>query len=141
MKKSLELMLAVLIFAAPSLAQGSQANAGASPHSVKQGEVVTIHVKVKPAPDVAGHLDVFVAPDGSSTPTANGGDGLGPGGDTRDINIAIPIDGKLGNWKVVGVRFQPTNSSPQDLTVSGNITFEVVKRQAVVPTTADVQVK
>jgi hypothetical protein len=57
------------------------------------------------------------------------------------IGITLPIDAKLGHWRVIAVRFQPANSTPHDLTISGSPIFDVAKRDTVLPTSADVQVK
>lgn len=115
----------------------------AKPREVKQGEQVTIHVKISPGTfNVGGRVDVFVAPEGSTSPSYNGGNGVGPGQtDVGDVGITVPVDAKLGPWKVFQVRFQPANAAPKDLTISGNTTFQVLKREAVLPTGADVQVK
>lgn len=130
-----------LALSSASLAQ-NKAGIAANPHKVKQGEQVTIQVKVSPAPNVAGRVDVFVAPEGSSTLNYNGGQGISPGQTSaNEIGITIPVDGRLGNWKVVKVSFQPQNSPVQELSVSGSTIFEVVKRDTVLPTTADVVVK
>ena len=142
MSKTRWSMLAGLFLSSCVLAQTNQAAMAATPHTVKQGEQVLIHVKVNPSPSVGGRLDVFIAPEGSKTLNVNGGTGLAPGQTGAvDIGIPIPIDGKVGNWKVIVVRFQPQNSPPNELTLSGNITFEVEKREIVLPTSADVQVK
>jgi hypothetical protein len=142
MRRTLWSMYAVLFLSSCLLAQANQAAMAASPHEVKQGEQVTIQVKVNPAPNVGGRLDVYVAPEGSTSLGVNGGNGVSPGQTSAgDIGITIPIDAKLGHWKVIKVVFQPGSSAQHELTISGNPVFEVVKRDTVLPTSADVQVK
>jgi hypothetical protein len=142
MTKTLLSVFAVLFLAPCLVAQTNQAAMAASPREVKQGEQVTIQVKVSPAPNVGGRLDVFVAADGSTSPSVNGGNGIGPGQtSTGDIGITIPIDAKLGHWRVIKVVFQAGNSPQHELTISGSPVFDVVKRETVLPTSADVQVK
>jgi hypothetical protein len=142
MSRVLRFLFAVSLFSSSLLAQVNQAAMTATPHKVKQGEQVTIQIKINPAPNVGGRVDVFVAPDGSSSPTYNGGNGVGPGQtNVGEIGITIPVDAKLGNWKVVQVGFQPANSARSDLVITGKVTFEVVKREAVLPTSAEVEVK
>ncbi len=142
MNKALWSMFAALFFSSCLLAQTNQAAMATSPHKVKQGEQVTISVKVSPAPNVPGRLDIYVAPEGSTSLGVNGGNGLSAGQSTAgDIGITIPIDAKLGEWKVIRVVFQPGSSAQHELTISGSAVFEVVKHDTVLPTSADVQVK
>jgi hypothetical protein len=130
----------LLCTSAPS--QSTQAAMAASPHKVKQGEQVTIQVKVNPAPNVPGRVDVWVAQEGSTSLNNNGGNGVSPGQTSvGEIGITVPVDAKLGAWKVIKVSFQPPGSSQRELAISGDTIFEVVKREAVFPTSADVQVK
>jgi hypothetical protein len=142
MNKALCSMFAVLVLTSCLLAQTNQAAMAAKPHQVRQGEQVTIQVSVSPAPNVSGRVSVFVAPEGSTATSWNGGVGIGSGQtNVSDIGISIPIDATLGTWRVLSVRFQPPNSQEKELKFSGSTTFEVVKREAVLPTSADVQVK
>ncbi|HZQ19977.1 MAG TPA: hypothetical protein VFA90_14770 [Terriglobales bacterium] len=113
----------------------------AHPKQVKQGEQILIDVTINPAPNVAGRLYVFASPVGEKAMNYSGAGGISPGKTQAELGINIPIDGKLGEWKVEGVRFQPENSPEKELTISGNINFEVVKRETILPSTADVQVK
>jgi hypothetical protein len=142
MRRILCSVFAFLLLGSWLIAQAKQAAMAASPHGVKQGEQVTIQVKVNPAPNVAGRLEVFVGPEGSTSLGVNGGNGVGPGQTSvGDIGITIPIDGKIGHWSVIKVVFQPASSAQHELTISGTPVFDVVKRDAVLPTSADVQVK
>jgi hypothetical protein len=142
MKKTLLTAFAVPLLATGLLAQSNQATMGASPHKVKQGEEIKFQVMVSPRSNVSGSVNVFIGPEGSTALNLNGGNGLTLGQtNVGDIGITIPIDATLGTWRVVKVRFQPANSPPSDLAVSGSTTFEVVKRDTVLPTSADVQVK
>jgi len=85
---------------------------------------------------------VLVAPEGSTATSWSGGNGIGPGQtNVGEIGIGIPIDATLGTWRVFSVRFQPPNSQEKELKLSGSTTFEVIKREAVLPNAADVQVK
>lgn len=142
MKRPIWPVFAVLFLGSYSLAQTNQAAMTATPHEVKQGEQVMIQVKISPAPNIAGRVDVFAAPEGLTSPTVIGGNGVSPGQtNVGEIGITMPVDAKLGRWRVVEVRFQPGNSASHDLTISGTPIFEVVKRDTVLPTSADVQVK
>ena len=58
-----------------------------------------------------------------------------------EFGLMLPTDARLGKWKVGQVAFRPTNDAPRDLAVSGNVVFEVIKRETVLPTSADVEVK
>jgi len=142
MKQTLFAAFAALILGSGALAQSNQATMAATPHKVKQGEQVTIQVKINPAPNVPGRVDVWVAPEGSTAFTSNGGNGVSPGQTSvGDIGINVPVDATLGAWKVIKVSFQPPGSPQHELAISGDTIFEVVKREAVLPTSADVQVK
>ena len=142
MNRTLATALAVLLFGSGLLAQSNQATMGASPHKVKQGEEIRFQVRVSPGSNVSGSVNVFIAPEGSTALNLNGGNGLSSGQtNVGDIGITIPIDATLGTWRVIKLRFQPPNSPPSDLALSGSTTFEVVKRDTVLPTSADVQVK
>jgi hypothetical protein len=132
----------VLLYGSALLAQAGHATMATSPRKVKQGEQVSIQVKVSPAPNVLGRVDVYVAPEGSTALNVNGGNGVGPGQETvGEIGITIPIDAKLGDWRVIKIVFQPGSSGQHDLTILGNTTFEVIKRETVLPTSAEIQVK
>lgn len=72
MSRALWSMVAVLFVSSCLLAQANQAAMAASPHKVKQGEQVTIQVNVSPAPNVAGSVEVYVAPEGSTSAVASG---------------------------------------------------------------------
>src|SRR6185437_9104659 len=60
-------------------AQTNQAAMSAHPKQVKQGEQVTIAVKLSPVSNVPGRVDVFVGPEGSNERNIVGGNGVGPG--------------------------------------------------------------
>ena len=140
--RTLTITLVVLLFGSGLVAQSNQATMGASPHKVKQGEEIRFQVRVSPGSNVSGSVNVFIAPEGATALNLNGGNGLSSGQtNVGDIGITIPIDATVGTWRVIKVRFQPPNSPPSDLTVSGSTIFEVVKRDTVLPTSADVQVK
>lgn len=142
MNRGLATALAVLLFGSGLLAQSNQATMIANPHKVRQGEEITFQVKINPGSNVAGSVNVFIAPEGTTALNLNGGNGLGSGQtNVGDIGITIPIDATLGSWRVIKVRFQPPNSAARDLAVSGSTIFEVVKRDTVLPTSANVQVK
>jgi hypothetical protein len=145
LRKTLLSMFAVLFLASFLEAQTNQAAMAANPHQVKQGEQVKIQVSVSPSPNVPGTVTVFVAPEGSTETSWPGGNGVGPGQTAvGEIGITIPVDGRIGRWQVFSVRFRPAgNGSPErDLKFSPEGTaFEVIKRETVVPTSANVQVK
>jgi hypothetical protein len=123
-------------------AQTNQAATAVHSTKVKQGDRVIVAVKVNPAPNVAGTLGISVAPEGDNSAAITYGVGLAPGqSHSGEAGIPIPANGKIGQWKVIQVSFAPTNSPSQNLTISGNLRFEVVKRDTVLPTNADVEVK
>jgi hypothetical protein len=133
---------AVLVLGSCLSAQTNQAAMSTRPHQVKQGEVVRIDVNVSPVPNISGAVAVFVAPEGSTVLNVGGNRAVTSGqASVSGLEITIPTDAQLGNWKVVKVLFQPQSSPQHDLAISGSTTFEVVKRETVVPTSANVDVR
>jgi hypothetical protein len=132
----------VVVLVSVVFAQEPQASMSAHPATVKQGDQIRLDVKLNPPPNIGGALIVYVAPQGDTSLNVNGSRGVPAGvSELNDLQVTIPADAKLGEWKVMAVRFQTANSPQHDLTISGrHLGFEVTKRETVLPTSADVRV-
>jgi hypothetical protein len=141
MSKVSRLAFVVLLCSPWLFAQAGQASMAVQPPKVKQGEQVSIQITVSPAPNVGGWIDPVIAPEDNSNRVDGVHMYLQAGQTTIGVSMNIPVDAKLGNWKVMQVSFRPESSSGKDLKITGNVAFEVIKRETVLPTSADVQVK
>jgi hypothetical protein len=141
--RNLSWLFAVLALAVCAVAQvgKEQATLATRTPKVEQGKSVILAVKVTPAPSVDGALVVEISPDAAPSQVVRSSNGFGRNTETADAAVAIPVDGKLGVWRVIGVQFIPQNSEAAALKTNGNATFEVIERKTVLPKSADVQVK
>jgi hypothetical protein len=143
MRRALSLSFVICALIANVEAQGGQPQAGVSARQkqIEQGKEVIFTVKLSPTPTVGGSVWVHAAPASEPTKIVQGQNGVSAGQSSTEMGATIPIDGKPGPWKVVSVYFQPPNGGQTELTLTDTATFEVVKREVVLPKTADVQVK
>jgi hypothetical protein len=145
MKLTSKVLLLMLVANAYLIAQTAQPQATMAAHSkkVQQGDEVVVTIKLTPTPNVWGTVNVWAAPEAkTSGQSVRFPQTYGPSTTDADAHNRIPIDGKVGVWKVTRVEFVPENSATVQLEVNSNKPlFEVTAREVVLPKSADVEVK
>jgi hypothetical protein len=137
-----KLLLAVVVLCSCAIAQDTQASMTVRSPKVEQGKPVSFLVKVSPTPNVSGAAIISVSPvGGSPSEWLSMSGSVGPERTEMQAEVQVPVNARLGKWKVERVIFRVPGSADTELRIEGNIQFEVVERKAVLPTTADVQVR
>jgi hypothetical protein len=124
-------------------AESGQTTAGVSTHEkqVEQGKEIVVVITLTPTPTVRGSVWIHLSSESEPDKYVQGQNGIQPGQASVEMGAMIPIDAEPGPWKVVGVWFEPPNSEQKKLTLTDKVSFQVVKREVVLPQTATVQVK
>ena len=149
MKNRSKLFFILLLFSAGyALAQGDQSQAAATTKqtSVEQGGQVKVTVKLNPAPSMPGQVAIVLASkEDSSSPQALANSGVSANQNETDMTVQIPYNGTPGTWGIRSIDFRPIPSNGTEvynLNIAGKpLTFEVVNAKAVVPKSADVQIR
>jgi hypothetical protein len=110
------------------------------PKKVEQGSDITFQITTDKPANVAGNVNVQVASADGSQTFVSGGYVLRDR--TATVGYTVPIDAKIGNWKVVKVSFSGTGGIRKDLTPSGDLIFEVKPHGTLVlPSQANVEIR
>ena len=142
MRKISGVLFFVTIFSACVMAQTAEPQAAMSAHQrrVEQSKDIEFTVKVSPTPNVPGDISIIVVPE-SGPERLPAHNGVGSDMATAEMGVTIPVGATLGKWKIAKVFFQPTGQAPIELSVKDEVTFEVIKYEAKLPSSATVEVK
>jgi len=145
MKRAATLRLILPLFLVSLLigirVSGQQAAKVEAPKKVTQGSDIVFQITTDKPANVAGNVGVqVVSVDGNQTLNSNTYS-LGTGR-TASVSLTIPLDAKTGTWKVTKVTFYASSGGIfNDLTPSGELTFEVSHEFVVLPSKAEVEIR